>query len=134
MLISFFPPHIYYWGDLHYAVFLGPKRANRMNPAGSALRKGVNFTLHNDSPTVIAGIINGQNTFLKIISAAVNRKTISGRVLDDGTQKISVYDALKAITINSAWQSKEQNTKGSIEVGKKADLIILSDNPLQISP
>ena len=59
---------------------------------------------------------------------------MNGRILDDGTQKISVYDALKAITINSAWQSKELDSKGSIEVGKKADLIILSDNPLTIAP
>lgn len=59
---------------------------------------------------------------------------MSGRVLDDGTQKISVYEALRSITIKSAWQSKEQNSKGSIEVGKKADLIIINENPLSIAP
>lgn len=76
VLPSFFPAHIYYWGDKHYKIFLGPERANRMNPAGSALRKGLKITLHTDSPTVIAGIANGENTFLKLVSSAVNRKTL----------------------------------------------------------
>ncbi len=105
-----------------------------MNPAGSALRKGLKITLHNDSPTVIAGIANGQNTFLNLISSAVNRKTLEGRILDDGTQKISVYEAIKALTINAAWQSREEAKKGSIQVGKLADLIILNMNPLTIDP
>lgn len=103
---SFFPAHLYYWGDKHHDIFLGPKRANRMNPAGSALRRKIKFTIHNDSPIVLAGLFNGVNTFLKLISAAVNRITSGGRVLDDGTQKIPVYEALKALTINSAWQSR----------------------------
>lgn len=72
------------------------------------------------------GIFNGINTFLKGIHAAVNRKTIKGRLLDDGTQKVSVYDALKGVTINAAWQAHEDDIKGSIAVGKLADLIILN--------
>ncbi len=78
-----------------------------MNPIGSAIRRNMTYTLHNDSPVVLAGVVNGINTFLKIVSCAVNRVTSSGRVLDDGTQKISAYDALKGVTINSAWQSHE---------------------------
>lgn len=107
VLPSFFPAHIYYWGDKHYKIFLGPERANRMNPAGSAIRKGLKVTLHTDSPTVIAGIANGENTFLKLVSSAVNRKTLEGRILDDGTQKLSIYEAIKALTISAAWQSRE---------------------------
>ena len=78
-----------------------------MNPAGSALRRNIKFTIHNDSPIVLAGMFNGVNTFLKLMSAAVNRLTSDGRLLDDGTQRIPVYEALKALTINSAWQSHE---------------------------
>lgn len=62
-----------------------------MNPAGSALRRKIKFTLHNDSPVVLSGMFNGVNTFLKLMSAAVNRVTFSGRLLDDGTQRIPVY-------------------------------------------
>lgn len=134
MTPSFFPAHIYYWGDKHYQIFLGPTRAKRMDPVGSALKRKLKFTLHNDAPVVPAGIFKGVNTFLKSVSAAVNRVTSTGRLLDDGNQKISVKEALKAITINSAWQSHEEGIKGSIEVGKLADLIILDKNPLKISP
>lgn len=127
---SFFPAQIYYWGDKYYKIFLGPDRANRMSPIGSALKRKIRFTLHNDSPVVLAGTFNGFNTFMKAISSAVNRVTSGGRVLDDGTQKIPVYEALKGVTINSAWQSHEEDVKGSIEVGKIADLVILNHNPL----
>lgn len=116
MTPSFFPAHIYYWGDKHYQIFLGPTRAKRMNPAGSALKRNLTFTLHNDAPVVPAGIYNGVNTFLKSVSAAVNRATSTGRLLDpeEESQKIPVYEALKGITINSAWQSHEESIKGSI--------------------
>lgn len=128
---SFFPGHIYYWGDRHYKVFLGPTRANRMNPAGSAVKRNLTFTLHNDSPTIVMGKMKGINTFLHIAASAVNRKTAQGLTLGE-EQKISVYEALKGLTINSAWQSREQATKGSLEVGKVADLVILSKNPLRV--
>ncbi len=78
-----------------------------MDPVGSAFKRGMKFTLHTDSPTVIVGIAKDENTFLKLISTAVTRKTSGGRVLDDGTLKISVYEAIKALTITSAWQSRE---------------------------
>jgi predicted amidohydrolase YtcJ len=105
-----------------------------MNPIGSAIRRNITYTLHNDSPVVLAGVVNGINTFLKIVSCAVNRMTSSGRVLDDGSQKISVYDALKGVTINSAWQAHEETKKGSITVGKVADFAVLNLNPLTIDP
>jgi predicted amidohydrolase YtcJ len=134
MSISLFPTHVWFWGEKHYNIFLGPTRANRMIPIGSVIRRNLTFTLHSDSPVVIAGVYNGVNTWFKTVSSAVNRKTSAGRVLDDGTQKISVYQALKGLTINSAWQSHEEDTKGSIEVGKVADFAILNFNPLAIMP
>jgi len=78
---SFFSPQIYYWGDIHYKITLGPERANRLNPAKSALKRKVLYTLHNDSPVVVAGVYNGRNTFIDILDASINRKTSSGRVL-----------------------------------------------------
>lgn len=131
---SFFPAHLYFWGDKHYNIFLGPTRANRMNPVGSAIRRNLKYTLHNDSPVVLAGIFNGVNSFLKLVSASVNRLTATGRLLDDGTQRITAYEALKGLTINSAWQSNEESVKGSIEVGKVADFAILNKNPLKVKP
>jgi predicted amidohydrolase YtcJ len=130
---SFFSPHIYYWGDEHYRVFLGPQRANRMNPAQSALRRRLAFTLHNDSPVVLMGEAMGRNTCIEIMEAAINRKTSSGRVLGS-EQRISAFEALKAMTLSGARQAREEKSKGSISVGKVADFVILSDNPLTIEP
>jgi len=61
---SFFPGHIYYWGDEHYQKFLGPERANRMNPVRSAINRNISFTLHTDSPVILIGKVDGTNTFL----------------------------------------------------------------------
>lgn len=130
---SFFSPHIYYWGDQHYRIFLGPERANRINPAASTLKRNISFTLHNDSPVVLMGQTKERNTFIEIIESAVNRKTQSGRVLGQD-QKIPVLEALKAVTIKSAWQARQDNIKGSIREGKVADFVILSDDPLTMKP
>ena len=83
------------------------------------------FTLHQDTP-----VINPD--MFETIYCAVSRKTSAGRVIGQN-QKISVYNALKAVTINAAKQYSEQNSKGSISKGKRADLIILDKNPLEVS-
>ncbi len=127
---SFFSPHIYYWGDQHYKYFLGPERSKRMNPAKSAVNRNLSYTLHNDSPVIMNGVFQGRNTFLGILDAAINRKTSGGLLLGED-QKITPYEALAGVTINSAWQSREQDRKGSITEGKIADLVILSDDPLK---
>jgi predicted amidohydrolase YtcJ len=123
---SFFPIHVAFWGDRHKTLFLGPERAARIDPARSALDRGMRFTLHHDAP--VAGI-----DMLAVMSAAVNRETTGGEVLGP-EQRISAVDALRAVTIDSAWQHYEEDRKGSLEVGKLADMVILSANPLDIDP
>lgn len=124
MTPSFFPSHVYYWGDRHREIFLGPERAARIDPLKSALDRGIPFTIHHDAPVTPADN-------LLPIWAAVNRVTASGKKLGP-EQCISVIDAIRAVTINGAYQIFEEDSKGSIEVGKLADLVILSDNPLKI--
>jgi hypothetical protein len=126
MTPSFFPAHIYYWGDRHRDIFLGPERAARINPLRSALDRGMVFTGHHDAPVTPASM-------LVPIWAAVNRITASGEVLGP-EQRIPVIEALRAATINGAYQLFEEETKGSIEVGKLADFVVLSENPLQVDP
>lgn len=124
MIPSFFLAHILHWGDVHVKN-LGMKRASVISPAKSALDAGLKFTLHQDSPVILPDMI-------ETLSVAVNRKTRSGVTLGE-SEKISIKEALKAITINAAHQYSEGHIKGSIEKGKKADFVILSENPLTVS-
>jgi len=121
---SFFPSHIYYWGDRHRDIFIGPERAARMNPMKSALDRGIRFTIHHDAAVTTANM-------LIVVQSAVHRVTSSGKPLGP-EQEIPVMEALKAVTINAAWQEGEEKQKGSIEKGKLADLVILSANPLKV--
>jgi len=121
-----FPVHIYYWGDFHYGETLGPNRANRMNAAATAKRSGVRFSFHSDSPvTPVAPLFSAW--------CAVNRQTSSGRILGE-EERVSVEDALRAITIDAAHLLHQDDMKGSIEVGKLADFTVLEDDPLTVDP
>ncbi len=119
---SFFPAHIYVWGDRHASNFLGAERAARISPCASALQRGIRFTLHNDEPVT-------RPDPLGLVWNAVTRKTSSGQVLG-AEYAVSVYEALKAVTIESAWQYGVENMIGSLAIGKKADFIVLAQNPL----
>jgi predicted amidohydrolase YtcJ len=123
---SFFPIHVWFWGDRHRDLFLGPERAVRIDPARSALNRNLKITLHHDAP--IAGI-----EMLKVAWAAVNRETTGGKVLGPG-ERITPFEALRAITADAAWQNREEDRKGTLEAGKLADLVILSDDPLAVDP
>jgi len=121
---SFFPIHVVYWGDRHRDIFLGPKRAARINPARSALDRGMKMTIHHDAP--VAGI-----SMLNVVDAAVNRITSSGKLLG-AEQRITPYEALRAVTKDAAWQYFEEHRKGTIEAGKLADFVILDKDPLAV--
>ncbi len=121
---SFFTLHTYYWGDRHRDIFMGPERAMRMSPAAGALARGVPFTIHCDTPVV-------PMTPLLLAWAAVNRISTGGQVIGEA-QRISPIQALRAITIDAAWQVFQEGEKGSIEPGKLADLVVLSENPCDV--
>ena len=120
---SFFIAHIYHWGDIHIKNF-GFKRASKISPAGSAIQNDIKFTFHQDAPVI-------EPNMFETIWCAVNRKTKEGKVLGED-EEISVLDAIKAVTINSAYQYFEEDYKGSIKEGKFADLIIVDKNPLNV--
>ncbi len=119
---DFFTNHIYYWGDLHYATFVGPDRVRRMDPAGSAQRMGIPFSLHSDDSVTPVDPLFSMWT-------ATARKTSSGRVLGDD-ERISIAQALHAVTLGAAYLLHEDDKKGSIQSGKLADFTILDRNPL----
>lgn len=119
---SFFVLHTYYWADRHRQIFLGPERTARISPTRSALDRSLRFTLHADTPVV-------PMSPLRIVWAAVNRRSIAG--VDVGPeQRIDVMSALRAVTIDAAFQHFEENEKGSLEPNKLADFVILDRSPL----
>jgi len=123
---ALFPAHVFYWGDWHRNVTIGPERANRISPTRSALNRDMKVTIHTDSPVVLPHAP-------RTLWSAVNRRTRSGDILG-ADQRLTPLEALKAMTIWSAYQHFEDDRKGSIEVGKLADLAVLSDNPLTVAP
>ena len=125
MIPSFFVAHTYYWGDIHLKNF-GEKRGSQISPVKAAIDYDMKYTFHQDSPVIPPDM-------MKTVSCAVNRITRKGRSIGEN-QKISVLDALKAITKYGAYQYFEENTKGTIAPGKAADFVVLDQNPLTAEP
>jgi predicted amidohydrolase YtcJ len=123
---SFFVGHVFYWGDRHQNIFLGPQRAARISPLASAAMRGIPFTIHNDTPVTPVDP-------LVLVWCAVNRTMKDGTILGP-EQRVDVFTALRAVTADAAWQNFEEKSKGTIEAGKLADLVILADNPLTTEP
>ncbi|HMS78923.1 MAG TPA: amidohydrolase [Burkholderiaceae bacterium] len=123
---SFFANHTWYWGDQHYAITVGPERAERMNPCASALAHGVPIAIHSDAPiTPLDPLFTAW--------CAVNRITASGRRLGP-SERIGVAQALRTITLGAAYTLKLDREIGSIECGKHADFAVLEDDPLEVAP
>jgi predicted amidohydrolase YtcJ len=125
LLPSFFTNHVFYWGDVHLAN-LGPDRAAYISPIASALKAGIEATNHTD-----ATVTPVDPMFLMWTS--VNRITRSGLVLG-ADERITPYQALRTITANAAYEYFEEASKGTLEPGKTADLVILDRNPLKVEP
>jgi len=123
MIPSFFSAHAFYWGDWHRDSVFGVPRATRISPTASAVARNMRFTTHNDAPIVPPDM-------LRLIWATTNRLTRSGQVLGK-QQRISIYDALASVTTHAAYQNFEEQVKGQLTVGRLADLVVLSANPLQ---
>ena len=125
MIPSIFVAHVNYWGDVHMKNF-GPARGSRVSPVKEALDAGLVYNFHTDTPVVKPDLLHS-------VWSAVNRVTRKGQTIGEDL-KIGVYDALKGITINAAYSYFEEDSKGSIREGKRADLVVLDANPLKVDP
>jgi len=123
---SLFPMHTFYWGDWHRDHTVGPANADNISPTGWYLTRGSMFSTHTDAPVALPDT-------MRVLSATVTRRSRSGDILGP-TQRVPVEVALKAMTIWPAYQHFEEKTKGSIEVGKLADFVILTDDPTAVPP
>ena len=124
MIPSYFSAHSFFWGDWHRDSVFGLARASRISPTASTVQRNMVFTIHNDAPIVPPNM-------LRLLWATTNRITRSGKVLGPD-QRISAYQALLAITRYAAYQHFEEREKGTLEVGKLADFVVLDRDPLSI--
>jgi len=122
---SLFPMHTFYWGDW-YDQIIGPELAQQISPMRSVLNAGMIATSHTDAPVALPNL-------LQVMWATVNRTSRSGKVMGPD-ERLTPLEAIKAVTLWGAYQHFEDEKKGSLEPGKLADLVILSDNPLTIDP
>jgi len=131
VVASFYPHHIWYWADRHVSTFIGLERASRMDPMKSAMRRGLITIAHSDAPIAAIGDpIFGADPLFGIW-CAVNRKTRGGLLLGP-EERLTPMEAIRAYTINAAYASFEEKIKGSIEIGKLADFVILAEDPCEV--
>ena len=123
---SLFPMHTFYWGDWHRDHTVGPLLADNISPTGWCVKRGMIFSTHHDAPVAFPDS-------MRVLDATVTRRSRSGDILGPD-QRVDVMTALKAMTIWPAWQHFEEDLKGTIEVGKLADFVILDQDPTAIDP
>ena len=118
---SFYIDHVYYYGDALREYIVGPERAARFMPVHSAKKAGHHVTLHTDSPSSPIGPV-------RAMRSAVLRETRASQASLGPDERITAEDAIRALTINAAWQIQQEDNRGSLEVGKLADFTVLSGN------
>ena len=126
MNANIFANHIFYWGDEHRSVTVGPDRAARMDACATADREGVRYSVHSDASVTPLGSLH-------TMWCAVNRVTASGDVLGP-EERVGVDRALRAVTVDAAHQLRMDHEIGSIEAGKLADFVALAADPYDVDP
>ncbi|MFK7899090.1 MAG: amidohydrolase [Myxococcota bacterium] len=125
-LVSANPFYTVALGDRYQEVGIGPERATEMVRVGDVARAGIRFSLHADMP-----MAPGQP--LLLMWAAVNRITVDGNLVGPN-QRISPLEALRAVTIDAAYSLRLEDEVGSLVPGKRANLTVLTENPLTVPP
>lgn len=126
ILLSLFPMHTFYWGDWHVNHTVGPEAGQNISPTGWAVKRGMKFTSHHDAPVAFPNS-------MRVLDATVTRKARGSANIIGPQHRVDVITALKAMTLWPAWQHYEEASKGSLETGKLADFVILSQDPTALN-
>jgi hypothetical protein len=124
--MTFMTPHVHFWGDMHRDLLIGPERASKISSLNSAIERDIPFAIHNDPPVTPPNALHS-------MWVAVNRLTSSGEVLGL-EERITAEQALLAYTREAAIVLGIEDQVGTLEPGKYADFVVLSENPLEVAP
>jgi predicted amidohydrolase YtcJ len=124
---SLFPMHTFYWGDWHLQHTVGPEKGQDISPTGWVLDRDMIFTSHHDAPVAFPDS-------MRVLDATVTRRARGSGLVVGPQHRVDVITALKAMTLWPAYQHFEEAHKGSLEVGKLADFVILSADPTAVDP
>lgn len=127
---SFLIGHVGYWGKAFRDVILGDKRADLLDRCASALAAGMRISLHSDHFVTPLGPLRCMEQSIGRVMEATRSSEAGAEVLNPA-ERLSVQQALRAVTIDAAWQCHLDHQIGSLLPGKQADLVILEQNPLQ---
>lgn len=124
---SFLMNHVYFWGRAFRDEILGAAKAGRLDPVASARRHGLRPTLHSDYTVTPIDP-------LRSVQTAVTRRMRDGGEVLNPAECDQVALAMRAVTVDAAWQTHSDDVLGSLEVGKYADLVFLSGDPQAVDP
>ena len=128
LALSFFVAHLYFYGKTYTEHIFGPERTNRWTPLSAATKVGLRWSIHQDHATFPGPPLPFAN-----IKTAVTRTQRDDKSKVYGPEyRVTIHEAMKAVTIDAAWQLHKDDCLGSLKEGKKADLIIVSDNPFKV--
>jgi predicted amidohydrolase YtcJ len=125
---SFLIGHVYYWGQAFRDNIFGPRKAALLDRTASCEREGIVWTLHSDDPVT-------QMDPLRCIHNAVTRQM--WRDPDNALapeERVPIEAAIRSMTRDAAWQCHSEHEVGSLEPGKFADLVVLSEDPRKVNP
>ena len=117
--------HTDYWGEAFHDHLLGAERADRIDPSASLIKRGMHFAYHSDSP------VSPIHPLKYASEGAARLWQVPPQKVLNANQMVSINNALKAVTIDAAYQLKMDDKVGSIEKGKYADFAIVDKNPMK---
>ena len=124
---SFLIGHVHYWGKAFVEDIFGPEKAAKLDRTGSCEDLGIRWTVHSDDPVT-------EMNPLRCIENAVTRNMWRSDQLLSPEERVPVEAALRAMTIDAAWQCHSDHEVGSLESDKFADFVVLEEDPTAIEP
>jgi predicted amidohydrolase YtcJ len=124
---SFLIGHVHYWGLAFVHDVFGLEKAEKLDRTAACEARGIRWTIHSDDPVT-------EMNPLRCIENAVTRTMWRSDDKLAPRECISVEAALRAMTIDAAWQCHADHEVGSLEVGKFADFVVLDEDPTQVDP